>query len=107
MNPTRDDAIESLLRRQFDGPVPDEGFSTRVLQRLPQRHRHVTWPLWSGIVAGAVACWLALLPSPLLRDGWKGWVIGHWSAATVTLSLAMLGMAMLALAWGVVEADDR
>ncbi|HET7161602.1 MAG TPA: hypothetical protein VFI32_02915 [Rhodanobacteraceae bacterium] len=107
MNQSQDDAIEALLRTQFDGPVLDEGFSRQVMQRLPQRRRRVTWPLWGGVLAGVGACWAALLFSPLLRVGWTDWASGHWSAAAITLSLAMLGMAMLAFAWGVTEADDR
>lgn len=107
MNHELDDAIEALLRKQFDGPVRDEGFSRRVMQRLPRRRRRVSWPLWSGIVAGAVACWLALLSSPLPRTGWRDWMSGDWSAPAVLLLLAALGMAMLALAWGVAEAGDH
>jgi hypothetical protein len=106
MNQEPDDMIDTLLRRQFDGPVPDEGFSGRVMHRLPRRRR-VSWPLWLGIAAGALACWLALLSSPLLHIGWRDWVHGDWSAPAITMSLVVLGMAMLALAWGVTEARDR
>lgn len=107
MNPTRDNAIEALLRRQFDGPLRDEGFSERVVQRLPRRHHRVAWPLWSGMLVGACACWVALLPSPLLRASWMDWSSGAWSASAVIVLLAMLAMAVLAVAWGVAEADDR
>lgn len=107
MNQARDDAIEALLRKQFDGPIRDEGFSERLLQRLPQRRRRVAWPLWAGILVGAATCWLALLPSQLLRDGWQDWVGGRWSAAGIVTLTAVAVMALLALAWGVAEADDR
>jgi hypothetical protein len=53
------------------------------------------------------ACWLALLRSSLLRVGWQDWANDHWSAAAITVLLVMLGMAMLALVWGVAEAEDR
>jgi len=107
MNPSRDDAIESLLRSQFDGPVRDEGFSEQLMQRLPHRRRRVAWPVWGGMLVGAAACWLALLPSPLVDAGWHDWAGGHWTASAVAVLAAMLGMALLALAWGVAEADDR
>ena len=106
MNHPEDDAIESLLREQFDGPVRDEGFSDRLMRRLPRRRR-ATWPLWGGTLGGAVACWVALLFSPLVGAGWRDCLNGQWSAPSVTVLLAMLGMAMLALAWGLAEADDR
>jgi hypothetical protein len=107
MNQEMDEEIEALLRRQFDGPVHDGGFSGRVMQALPPRRRRATWPLWCGALAGVGACWLALLRSPLLRVGWLDWVSGDWSAQAITVLLVMLGMAMLALAWGVAEAEDR
>lgn len=106
MNESPDDAVEILLRRQFDGPVPDAGFAERVMQALPPRRRRVRWPAWAGLAAGAVACWLALLPSPLLRVAWRDVLRAHWSAADITLLLVMAGMALLALAWGIAEADE-
>lgn len=107
MNESSDETIEALLRKQFDGPVRDEGFSERVMQRLPTHRRRRAWPLWAGVLAGVVACWLALLPSRLLRDGWQDWVGGHWSAAGIVMLTMMAVMVLLALAWGVAEADDR
>lgn len=107
MNHASDDAIDRLLREQFDGPVHDGGFSERMLQRLPPRRRRVAWPLWAGMLAGACACWLALLPSPLLHASWRDWSSGAWSTSAVIVLLAMVTMAVLALAWGVAEADDR
>ena len=107
MNHASDDAIDKLLREQFDGPIHDEGFSERMLQRLPPRRSRVAWPLWAGMLAGACACWLALLPSPLLHAGWRDWSSGAWSTSTVIVLLAMVTMAVLALAWGVAEVDDR
>lgn len=107
MNEPSDATIETLLRKQFDGPLRDEGFSDRVMQRLPRRRRRSTWPLWGGLLLGAGACWLALLRSPLLQRGWREWSHGGYSVATVTLLLAILGMALLALAWSVVEMQDR
>lgn len=108
MSEERDDAIEVLLHKQFEGPVPDEGFGERVMRRLPQRRRHrVVWPVWGGALVGAVAGWLVLLSSPLLRTGWRDWANDHWSASAITVLLVMLGMVMLALVWAVAEADGR
>lgn len=107
MNPSPEDAIETLLREQFDGPVGDGGFSGQVMQRLPRRRRRIAWPLWGGVLAGVAACWLALLFSPLMRAGWRDWAGGHWTAPAIAVLAAMLGMTLLALAWGVAEADDR
>lgn len=107
MNPSLDDEVEALLRRQFGGPADDDGFSERVLQQLSPRRRRATWPLWSGAVGGAVACWVTLLPSRLLHAGWQEWVGGHWSAAGAVVLAAMAGMALLALAWSVAEAGER
>jgi hypothetical protein len=102
-----DDAIEALLRKQFDGPVPNEGFSERVMQRLPPRRRRMAWPLWAGIFVGTGACWLSLSSAPLLRAGWRDWMGGELSAPAITLLLVIAGMSLLASWWSVTEADDR
>jgi hypothetical protein len=107
MNPLPQDEIEALLRKQFDGPIADNGFSDRLMRQLPHRHRRAAWPLWTGIITGAAACWLALLPSPLLHLGWHDSVNGEWSAASVSMVLVILVMVMLALAWAMLEADNR
>ncbi len=106
MNPSPEDEVEALLHEQFDGPIADNGFSDRLMRQLPHRRRRATWPLWTGILTGAAACWLTLLPSPLLHLGWRDSVNGEWSAASVSMLLVMLVMVMLALAWAVVEADN-
>jgi hypothetical protein len=107
MSHLQDDAIEALLQKQFNGPTPDEGFSDRVMQRLPLRRRRMAWPLWAGIAGGAGACWLSLLSAPLLREGWRGWLSGQLSAPAITLLLTIAGMSLLASWWSVAEADDR
>lgn len=107
MNHPHDDAIEALLRQQFDGPVPDDGFSGRVMQRLPPRRRRVAWPVWAGVVAGAGACWLSLLTSPLLHVGWRDWAGGEPSTSAIAWLLAVAGMSLLAMGWSMAEADDR
>ena len=102
-----DDAIEALLRKQFDGPVRDDGFSERVMERLPPRRRRIAWPLWAGVVVGTGACWLSLSTAPLLHVGWRDLMGGELSAPAITLLLAIAGMSLLASWWSVTEADDR
>lgn len=107
MNQAHDDAIDALLRRQLDGPVPDDGFCDRVMQQLPPRRRRALWPLCCGILAGVAACWLSLLSGPLLPAGWRDWHGGELSAPVVVLLLAMTGMSLLALGWILAEGEDR
>lgn len=106
MNETTNDEIDTLLHQQFDGPVPDAGFSQRVMNRLPPRRRRRGWPLWLGVLAGMAACWVALLPSPLLRSGFRAWSSGQWSVSLVVLLIAAVGMIGLAAAWGAVEVNE-
>ena len=102
MNPRNDDAIDALLRAQFEGPVRDEGFSERVMQALPPRRRRVDWPVRAGIVA----CWASLLSAPLLREGWSAWASGRLTASAMALLLAIAGMSLLALWWSVAEGGE-
>lgn len=107
MNDPHDDAIEALLRRQFEGPVADDGFSERVMQSLPPRRRRIAWPLWLGVLAGAVACGLSLAGAPLLHTGWQDWLDGKLSAPAMGMLLAVAAMAWLALGWTLAESSDR
>lgn len=104
MNNTPNDSIDTLLHEQFDGPVPDGGFTQRVMTRLPSRRHRMAWPAWLGVLAGVVACWVALLPSPLLRIGFRTWLSGQWSASLVIVLIIVVGMIGLSAAWGVAEA---
>lgn len=104
MNPA-DGAVEALLRKHFDGPVPDGGFSDAVMRRLPPRRRRVAWPLWAGSATGVVACWLGLSRASLLLAGWHDWMRGDISMPAVAMLLAVAGMALLATWWALAEAE--
>jgi hypothetical protein len=106
MNPPDDDAIEALLRKQFQGPVSDAGFTARVMQRLPSQRRRTTWPSWVGLLAGAGVCAWSLQSSPLLLAGWRDWVGSELSVAAITLMVAGASLALMALLWAVMEADE-
>ena len=107
MNHSDDYEIEALLRTQFDGAVPDDGFSDCVMQQLPPRRRRTAWPLLAGILAGIAACWLSLLSTPLLHVGWQNWISGELSASAITLMTVIAGMSLLALCWATMEAEDQ
>lgn len=99
------DAIDALLRQQFEGAVPDDGFCDRVMERLPARPRRRAWPLWCGVAAGAAACVLTLWSTPLVQLGWRDWAGGQWSAPAIVLLLALAGLSLLAMCWSLAEAD--
>lgn len=107
MTDTMDDAIDVLLREQFEGPVADDGFCASVMERLPARRRRNKWPMMAGTVAGVATCGISLSSAPIAYNGWQDWLSGAPSAATMALFIAMMSMAILALAWTVAEADDR
>jgi uncharacterized membrane protein YcjF (UPF0283 family) len=107
MNSTHEDPIESLLRRQFDGPVPDDGFCDRVMAQLPRRRRFAFWPLIAGLLTGSVACSLSLASTPLFNNGWREWLAGQLSASAIVVVLVAAGMSLLAACWAIAEADAR
>ncbi len=107
MNHSDDHEIEALLQAQFEGSVPDDGFSDRLLQQLPSRRRRAACPLLVGILAGMAACWLSLSSTPLLRIGWQDWISGELSMPAITLLSGMVGMSLLALLWTMMEAEDH
>lgn len=103
---SNDDAIDALLREQFDGAVPVDGFCDQVMGRLPVRRRRYDWPLVAGNVAGAAMCWWSLKSAPIARVGWQDWLAGEPSEPAITLMIAIISFAMLALAWITAQADD-
>jgi hypothetical protein len=107
MNEPRDEEIEALLRRQFEGPVANDGFSEKVMRHLPPRRRRAAWPLRLGGLAGALACWLSLANVPMLRAGWQDSLAGHLSSAAIGMWLAMAAVALLALGWSLAEGGKR
>jgi hypothetical protein len=102
-----DNDIDALLRKQFEGPVPDNGFCNRVMDQLPARQRHKNWPLIAGALAGIAACWLSLWSAPIAHSGWRDWLSGDLSASAMALFITTMSMAILALAWTIAEADER
>ncbi|WP_297802196.1 hypothetical protein [Arenimonas sp. GDDSR-1] len=107
MNNDMNDDIDALLHRQFEGPVPDNGFSDSVMGRLPAPPRRSRWPLLVGSLSGIAVCWLSLRSAPIVHAAWQDWLSGQASAPALALFASMAGMAMLAFAWAVAEADER
>lgn len=107
MNSIHEDDIDAMLRQSFDGPIPDVGFSDRVMQRLPTRRRASAWPLAAGVLVGALLCSLSLFDSPLWHAAWHGWRAGEWSTSTIIVLSTMAAMPLLALGWALAEADDH
>jgi hypothetical protein len=103
----QDESIEALLRKQFKGAVADDGFSERVMRRLPARRRFVVWPLWVGVLAGTVAAWLSVGNQLGMHVHWHDWAVGSFSASAMVLLLASVCLSLLACWWGLAEADDR
>ncbi len=99
--------IDALLREQFEGPVPANGFCERVMDQLPARRRRYRWPLAAGIIAGVAMCWFSLWSAQITYTGWRDWLSGELSGPAITLFLSMMCLAILALAWSIAEADDQ
>ncbi|WP_084583207.1 hypothetical protein [Sphingomonas azotifigens] len=106
MSAEADDAIDALLRRSFDGPVEDGGFTDRVMRTLPRRHRHGAWCSLVGMIAGAVSCWVTVGSSPIMLMAWQIWVSGRPSVSLLSLVLAVMGLSVLGLIWTISEAAD-
>lgn len=105
MNHPDDDDIDALLRERFDGPVRDDGFTDRLMRQPRPRRRRAAWPVAAGVAAGVGACWISLLPTPLLQAGWRDWAGGQPSLAAIVVMAAAAGMSLLACWWTTVESE--
>lgn len=107
MNYQSNDNIHVLLQKSFGGPVPDDGFSERVMLALPTRHSRPRWLLPAAIAAGMVSCWLTLGSTSIVRLATSDWFNGHLSPTIIVLLATIVGMALLAAWWAMSEADAR
>ena len=104
MNETPDDALDTLLRRGFEGPVPDDGFSARVARGLPARPRRIAWPLPIALACGGVLAGAAVATSPLWGDVAREAAAGVPGGASVVFLFVALCLGVLGCAWTLEEA---
>lgn len=104
MNETPDDALDTLLRREFEGPVPDDGFSARVARELPARPRRIAWPLPIAFACGGVLAGAAVATSPLWGEVAQEVAAGVPGAASAVLLTVALCLGALCCAWALEEA---
>lgn len=98
-----DPKLDDLLRRQFLGPVADDGFSARVMRTLPARRAPRPWLVPAAAVAGSLLAWLALMPSPVWRHAAQEWLAGDLGAASAGLGVLMLAVTLASCAWSLEE----
>lgn len=100
-----EDPLEDLLRHEALEAVADEGFTARLMPRLPPRRRPRTLRMPWVAVLGALLSWGALLPSSLWQGAAREWGAGELGAALGLVYLGVLVVALLGCAWALEEAD--
>ncbi|MFP7724262.1 hypothetical protein ACJQWM_02050 [Lysobacter sp. D1-1-M9] len=103
MSEISDQRIHDLLRRNFNGAVPDDGFSAQVTRALPARQRPRPWLLPAAALAGSLLAWVTLLPSPLLQQVAHEWLTGGFGAASAGICVLLLGLSLLSCGWALEE----
>lgn len=103
MNDISDQKIDDLLRRQFAGPVPDDGFVARVTLALPARAQSRPWLLPVAALAGSLLAWLTLLPSPLWRQVAHELLAGGLGATSAGVGVLLFCVSLLSCGWALDE----
>lgn len=103
MNDLQDADLASGLRREFDGPIADEGFAARVMRALPPRRKRRAWPLPAAALAGALLAWLALASSALGELAVREWLAADLGTGSAVLLALLSGVVLLACAWALEE----
>ena len=81
MNDPIDHELDACLRREFEGPVADDGFAAQVMRLLPPRPRRRPWPLPAAAIVGGLLTWLTLAPSPLVELAAREWLAEDFGAS--------------------------
>ncbi len=100
----RSDAIDELLRQEFPGAVPDDGFTERVMCALPARRPQRPWVMPTAAIAGGLLAWLALMPIPLWEHVTSEWQAGNIGQNSVVLIALLFGTSLLGCWWALEEA---
>lgn len=97
------DWVEKLLRAQRAEPVADDGFSARLVARLPRR-RPLRWrPVPVLTTIGGVLAASSVLNARTLAD--FAAVISSYGLLTV--GLVAVGLTWVSCAWAIVAANRR
>lgn len=104
MKDLSDEQLDALLRREFDGPVEDAGFTDALMLKLPARGRPRPWLLPGAALAGALLAWLSLLPAPIWQQLVDEWLAGGFGAASAAVCAVLLGIGLLGCGWALEEA---
>lgn len=102
MNDIQDHELDAWLRHAFEGPVPDDGFAMRVMQRLPPRRRRRSL-LPAAALAGGLLAWLALASAPLEQLAAHEWLAAGFTPGSAVLLALLFGTVLLACAWALEE----
>lgn len=109
LNSAEDAALESLLRRRSE-PLPDDGFSARVMAALPERravaprNRRLIWCL----VGGAAGLITALVGGPWWHslggtlgqiDGAIGEIVRGFSDPLIMGALCVVAVSLVYVYW--------
>jgi hypothetical protein len=103
VNETQDHELDERLRREFEGPIPDDGFATRVMRFLPPRPRKRALPLPAAATVGSLLAWLALAPSPLVELAAGEWLAADFGPGSAMLLALMSATVLLGCAWALEE----
>ncbi|GGA84726.1 hypothetical protein GCM10011521_23930 [Arenimonas soli] len=98
-----DPQLDDLLRRNFPGAVADDGFSARVMRRLPPRRGPRPWLLPGAAVTGSLVAWLALMSSPVWQQVAQEWLADDFGAASAGIGVLLLGVTLVSCAWALEE----
>lgn len=97
--------IDALLRDVFDGPVADDGFSVRVMQKIPtQRKTHHSYSLIAFAV-GLFALMWQVLSSSVFEKAWHDLAQAQFSITVMVLFAVFFGASLLISAWVLTEAE--
>lgn len=105
MNHPVEPNIDALLREVYDEPVADDGFSVRLMQKIPTQRRTQHRYTLIAFVIGLLALMWQVLSSSWFETARRDLAQAQFSVTLMVLFAVFFGASLLVSAWVLTEAE--
>jgi hypothetical protein len=105
MNQEIDPNLDELLRDHYEAPVADEGFSSRLMQTIPQKRPRISRHFLISFLLGMAALLWQTSSSTLFHNAWKDLAQGHLTTSVWLLYGMFASVSLFVSSWLLTESE--